>query len=237
MTRILPREVLYSRLFSNIRPLKTVDEWLTICTGWDQIAKDEALVDAAEHNEDNKVEALLAAGSNVNARYKLGTALHWAAINGHPRIAKMLLECGANTNIRKRETQMGMPKNAPLHFAASAGWIDVVRLLLAYGAKVDIKNNHKETPLHEVADTSDTTGGNPLLRRKTFEIVKLLLDSKAEIDAQNDGGRTPLRMAARRGRTDIAELLVKRGADLSILYDGWLAPVPDPTAVDTAQVD
>ena len=25
----------------------------TICTGWYQIAKDEALVDAAEHNEDN----------------------------------------------------------------------------------------------------------------------------------------------------------------------------------------
>ncbi len=69
------------------------------------------------------------------------TALHWAAAQGHAEIVKLLLDYGANINLRNREG------NTPLHLAARNGNLSTVKLLLARGANATIVNRDGQTPL------------------------------------------------------------------------------------------
>jgi len=53
-------------------------------------------------------------------------------------------------------------------------------------------------------------------REQTLETVELLLDLGVPVDAQNLDGQTALMGAAHKGRNDVVELLVARGADLAL---------------------
>jgi ankyrin repeat protein len=92
----------------------------------------KALHGAAAHGDTPRMKALLDAHPDiVNARSGVGarTALHPAAGAGHDTVVALLLERGADPNIRcDGDSAM------PLHFAAEGEHLGVIRLLIEHGA-------------------------------------------------------------------------------------------------------
>lgn len=132
------------------------------------------------------------------------TALHWAAMNGHDRVAELLLAKGAEVDATDNE---GM---TPLHWAAFYGRLDVVKLLLANKAAVNVRSGdmspsglETKTPLLLAAES----GHN--------DIMELLLSHGADINAKDNFGETPLQLAVEHGYRNEVELLLARNADVN----------------------
>ena len=90
----------------------------------------EALRDAAREGDVGRVEALLAAGADVDAPNRYGaTALFFAADRGHLDVVRRLADAGAALDIEDRFYQM-----TALSRAAGSGHREVVFFLLARGA-------------------------------------------------------------------------------------------------------
>ena len=78
------------------------------------------------------VEALIAAGADVNAKNKFGEApLHMAAVRGYQEIASLLIAQGANVNAKD---ERGL---TPLHAAAWSGHKETVALLITNGSEIN----------------------------------------------------------------------------------------------------
>jgi ankyrin repeat protein len=104
-----------------------------------------------------------------------------ALAEGHAEVAELLLEHGADVNVRDAT---GMPM---LHVALS--WFhynntlyNVVKFLLNHGADVNARDNSLRSSLH--------LAGCYGLR----EIAQVLLEHKADVNSQDQFGRTPLHM-------------------------------------------
>ena len=179
---------------------------------------ERALLDAARDGDVETVRGLIAAGVDVNAAAGDGmTALHWAAERRDVGLAEILLEAGAEVDVKVR-----IGAYTPLHMAAGSGSGAMVRLLLAAGADpMAVTSNSGTTPLHLAA-----AGGNPAA-------VKSLLDHGAEVNAREGAwGQTPLVFAAANNRADAINVLLARGADPSLSTRA--IDVPDRAARDRA---
>ena len=93
--------------------------------------KDEEFFAAVRRGDLAAVTSLLDAGVDVNAKFRYGTtALFPACDRGHTEIVKLLLERGAEVNVR--DTFYGA---TPLTWAASKDRVEIVTLLLEKGAQ------------------------------------------------------------------------------------------------------
>ena len=91
------------------------------------------LSDAVYANDLKAVKHILDGGLNVNAYdYEHGTALSWAADEGHLDLVKFLIERGANVNAVDDDGW------APLHDAVQSNHTEIVKVLLEHGADVSI---------------------------------------------------------------------------------------------------
>lgn len=100
------------------------------------------------------VEALLAAGADVNAVTREAmkiSPLHSAVAAGQLTIGKLLLARGANVNARNGEGGF-----TPLHEAAASGNVEFAKLLLAHKADLNAKTNDGKTPLTFALTRSQT---------------------------------------------------------------------------------
>jgi len=143
------------------------------------------------------------------------TALHWAAERRDVGLAEMLLEAGAQVDVKVR-----IGAYTPLHMAAGSGSGAMVRLLLAAGADpMASTSNSGATPLHLAA-----AGGSPTA-------VKALLDHGAEVNARERAwDQTPLVFAAAKNRVEAINVLLAGGADPSL--SSRAIDVPDRAARD-----
>ncbi len=162
------------------------------------------LIEAARNGDLRTVRALVAKGSNVNARSPMGfSALSGAASKGHTEVVKFLLENGVNVN-----EQLRFGTNA-LNQASFGGHLSTVGLLIAKGADVNIRTEFNDyTPLLSAVDNGH------------IAVVKLLLERGAQVNARDFKGSTALHSAGMQKDNALIQLLLKYGADPSIRNAG-----------------
>jgi len=124
------------------------------------------------------------------------TALLYAAREGHEAVVQLLVEKGANIEVKDSDS------NTALIRAALYGHEAVVRLLVEKGADIE---------------TKDSDGNTALIWAALFgqeAVVQLLVEKGADIEAKNSDGNTALLYAAREGYEAVVRLLVEKGADI-----------------------
>lgn len=87
---------------------------------------------------------LMCQGNNPNDSKNANgsTMLHYASLNGRPKIVLLLVNAGANVNLANKRCRTA------LHEAATTGHWKVVEVLLEHGADVMSKNKYGRTTLH-----------------------------------------------------------------------------------------
>ncbi len=110
-------------------------------------------------------------------------------MNGRPKVAKLLIERGADVDSRDRDGR------TPLITASECGQLEVARLLLDHGVDVNTRTRNYSTALHHTS-----YNGN-------FEMVRLLLEHGANVNIQDANRQTPKQLAEQRGCRRIVESL------------------------------
>jgi ankyrin repeat protein len=98
--------------------------------------------------------------------------------NGHIEIARLLLQNGADVNVRNNYG------STPLHCAAYNGHIDILHLLFENGADLEAQSNNGERALHYAA----RFGHLPIIQ-------DLISRYHVDINARRNGGTTALWLA------------------------------------------
>ncbi len=159
---------------------------------------------AVTNNDLSKVQSLINQGINVNKRFsnehRQFTVLLLAAKNGLPEVVKILLDNGADPNIRDNY------KHYPLMEAARFGHLESVKLLLTAGARVDARNRYDKNILQLVLD-----------QEYDIEIVRLLLENGADpnIDVSGVFSSLPIMVPSWNGDVKLGKLLLANGADVN----------------------
>lgn len=123
--------------------------------------------------------------------------LIWAAVDGKVKIAKLLIDHGANIHIATDE------EVTALHFAALQGHTSMVRLLLGEGADVNAQEHRQWTALHFSAQEGHAA------------LIEPLIDAGADLEAREDSGSTPLIIAALYGGASVVQALIAAGAEVN----------------------
>ncbi len=92
-----------------------------------------------------QIENLIAQGIDVNISSSVYSNLHKAVGSGNVKIVKMLLDAGAEVDVKD------IDYNTPLMYAASRGNLEIVKLLINAKARIDIVNNCHETAITQAA--------------------------------------------------------------------------------------
>ncbi|KAI8773698.1 poly [ADP-ribose] polymerase tankyrase-like [Biomphalaria glabrata] len=140
------------------------------------------------------------------------SVFHCAAANSNSKYLEKLLSVQPDVHI------VDSRGNRPLHFAAACESPDNVRLLLEKGANFNDTNNNRELPLHIA------------IQAKRPENVRLLLEAAANnptkdpfsdrfgtggVNRCDNSSRTPLHLAADHCVSEVAEILLKFGANVN----------------------
>jgi len=164
----------------------------------------EQLKDAAFEGDVELGKKTIASGASVNARYDFyATALHFAISKGYGDFAKMLLDKGAEVDIKDSQGA------TLLHVAVISKDIDMLNIVMdAYRKNgleldVDIKDNLGNTPLHNA------------IREDNDDVIQALAAMGAELNAENHAGYVPLSVAVAENDPKQAGLLVGLGATIS----------------------
>ncbi|XP_062833941.1 ankyrin repeat and KH domain-containing protein 1 isoform X7 [Anolis carolinensis] len=146
------------------------------------------------------VRFLLEAGADQEHKTdEMHTALMEACMDGHVEVARLLLDSGAQVNMPADSFE------SPLTLAACGGHVELAALLIERGANLEEVNDEGYTPLMEAA------------REGHEEMVALLLAQGANINAQTEETQeTALTLACCGGFSEVADFLIKAGADIEL---------------------
>lgn len=151
-----------------------------------------------------------------------------ATRRGHLKVAKLLLEAGAEIHPPDIAT-------TPLGDAAEANELELARLLLEFGAiQKPPTENFGKTPLCLASENGHVdmvrllldSRGDPEVHFRDgmgplhfaaqwgfADVLRLLIDSKANIEAEDEDLNRPLHFAAQNGRLEAVQVLVDAGAN------------------------
>lgn len=161
--------------------------------------RDAELIAAAGRSDLKAIESLLKEGANANTRDVLSMRpiIH-AARNGSVEIVRMLLDKGADPNVKCQGF-------TPLGTAALNGYHHVADLLIKAGARLDTKGDNGFTPLMNAA----------LMNHE--RTVEVLLRNNPDMELTNREGMTALSIAASEGQSESLEAMLKHGADPNLI--------------------
>uniref|UniRef100_A0A8C9T4K5 Ankyrin repeat and KH domain containing 1 n=1 Tax=Scleropages formosus TaxID=113540 RepID=A0A8C9T4K5_SCLFO len=162
--------------------------------------KESALTLACYKGHLEMVRFLLEAGADQEHKTdEMHTALMEACMDGHVEVARLLLDSGAQVNMPADSFE------SPLTLAACGGHVELAALLIERGANLEEVNDEGYTPLMEAA------------REGHEEMVALLLAQGANINAQTEETQeTALTLACCGGFLEVADFLIKTGADIEL---------------------
>ncbi|XP_048257930.1 ankyrin repeat domain-containing protein 50-like isoform X14 [Haliotis rufescens] len=162
---------------------------------------------AAYRGHRDVVELLVNKGADVSLVDKDGdNILHLACIRGHLEIVKFVLSLNV-VDINSR----GGGSWTPVMRATNRGHRYVVELLVSKGADVSLVDGDGNNILHLACSQGHL---------ETVEFVLSL--NVVDINSRGGWSLTPVMRAARNGHTDVVELLVSKGADVSLVdEDGY----------------
>ena len=146
--------------------------------------------------DDAKIQQLIDAGADVNARDKDGNTPLMISLTPPPiEKFKILLENGANPNVQNNKGKTPLIEHAE--------FVETVELLLRYGAKADGADNYGYTVLDSFVDVPPyvfdelclgTDADNPK-KQKYAEVFELLLKAGADVNALNIFGSNSVNSA------------------------------------------
>ena len=113
----------------------------------------------------------------------------WSTIPGQPEVVELLLDKGAEVNVRAKNG------STALMWAATLDRGELVKLLIARDA---------EMTLHIAAMLGNVT-----------EIQKIVHTAK-DVNSRDSQGWTPLMYASWKGNSDVVNLLLEKGADINV---------------------
>ncbi len=131
-----------------------------------------------------RVQELINAGANVNAKDKYGDPVFISAVGGGKAIVELLLKHGADVNASNNNGYTALMD------AGSRGREDIAELLLNAGANINAQDDDGNTALAVATDND----------RK--DIVELLLKHGADVTIKNNKGETALDKAKERSTTE-----------------------------------
>jgi ankyrin repeat protein len=189
---------------------------------------------AVLQGRDLAARALVRGGADPNAVLNEASATHndvtvlrLAAYHGNSKLARLLVELGADTELTD-----GVGRT-PLIYAAVSGDIPVIEVLVALGADMTAVAQAGLSPLmfaafqgHAAAvgtfinlgaavnmkSTAGFTALNCAARNGHTDVIALLLDGGADMDIKDRAGRTALVYAAHGGHGPTVRQLIDRGA-------------------------
>ncbi|CAB0033718.1 unnamed protein product [Trichogramma brassicae] len=144
------------------------------------------------------------------------THFHVACMWGFFDVIEKFLEHGQDPNVLEPNK-----RNSPLHLAldnVASG--EVIELLLRKGADLRLVNAEGLTPLHIFCKRYDDV-----------DLAKLLLDLSNEkhqlsqVDVQDNLGNSPLNLALEHRHRNVAELLLRNGADPNLANANGFTPL------------
>ncbi|XP_048250649.1 uncharacterized protein LOC124152553 [Haliotis rufescens] len=176
--------------------------------------------------------------ADINSRGKHGrTPVMVAAENGHRQVFDLLVTRGAGVSL------VDELRNSILHVACLGGHVDIVKYVLSQKvADINSRGQYGETPLMKAAEKGHRQVFDLLVTRGAgvslvdelrnsilhvaclgghVDIVKYVLSQNvADINSRGRYGRTPLMVAAENGHRQVFDLLVREGADVTLVDDG-----------------
>lgn len=117
------------------------------------------------------------------------TVLFHVVIDGQAKIARILLDAGADVRLKDSYGK------TPLHYAASENRKELAEELIKYDAEIDAQDLDGNTPLSDAVFYSDGSG----------DLIKLLLKHGADKDVLNFSGISPFTLANSISNYDLSE--------------------------------
>lgn len=123
---------------------------------------------SVDANHADCVALLLDKGADIERKWPVNygslpmkmSALHVACWKGRPEIVKLLLERGADPNVRASSYAMF----SPLHFAATEGHVEIMRYLLDHGADTEALDGRRGINAQQMAERGKHEAAAQLLR-------------------------------------------------------------------------
>jgi ankyrin repeat protein len=155
------------------------------------------------------------------------TALIKASHEGYLKIAELLIENGADVNMKNIRSETALASSL------NKANLEIAKLLINNGADVNYKNLLIKAVIAENCDIvklliesgvnltaknglSGETALTEAVTKDNLDMAKLLAESGADLNARNNNGDSALIKAALLGLFDIAKLLIESGADVNI---------------------